>query len=104
MRTAVHRPSLGPMVAAMLVASTSISGCITTIPEKHSLGMVALQPTGLRFHILELYQQILAFCPPLQLSKWELGLKHLRRVLPGPTNLLQGKAKASERRDKGNLD
>jgi hypothetical protein len=40
-------------VAALLAASASISGCYTTTPEKHSLGMVALQPEGLRFHILE---------------------------------------------------
>lgn len=48
----VSRPSWRPLLVALLTAGP-LSGCFTTVPEKHSLGMIALAPEGLRFRILE---------------------------------------------------
>lgn len=45
--------SRGSVLMAMLVFSVPLGGCFTTTPEMHSLGMVAVEPPGLGFRILE---------------------------------------------------
>jgi hypothetical protein len=44
---------LGGLVATLLAFATPLSGCYTTNPEKHLLGLVALRTEGLRIHVLE---------------------------------------------------
>jgi len=48
----VSRPAWRPLIAALLTVGP-LSGCLTTVPEKHRLGMIALESEGLHIQILE---------------------------------------------------
>ena len=51
----MHSRSRTPVAVLMLAVSfllSGASGCFTTTPERHLLGLVALQPNGLRVEIM----------------------------------------------------
>lgn len=48
-----RRPTRRPIGATGLAVAAALGGCVTTVPEKHSLGLIALHSEEIRLRILE---------------------------------------------------